>query len=265
MDHFTIQWGIFSCLLPTLFPLLLSLPTFFELGEALYITSLSAGAVCPPIASFLGVCTSLLYSLWLSDVVSHGSSQRWCKAQEESQASGILPLSEEGQVKAGCDEHWCSSQSDEGNLFNRGMQILGEKADLWQSQLDTIKDVENLFPPPENLVAGNCTSLEERLKEAVVWEKSPEYSNGNYPVPREEKPHVGNFEKSRTIWYGKANRRKKSDSVTYFIGGYKDSQTRDIFLNKPLNLKTWGHFAVYRGNILQTSQLNFFVMHMCGS
>lgn len=77
-------------------------------------------------------------------MISHGPSQRRCKAEEQSQASGVLPLSEEGQVKAGCDER---CQSDEGNPFNKGMQMLGEKAALLRSQLDTIKDVENLFSP----------------------------------------------------------------------------------------------------------------------
>lgn len=51
--------------------------------------------------------------------------------------------------------------------------------------------------------------------------------------------------------------------MTYFIGGYKDNQTRDIFSNKPLDVRTWGHFAAYKGNIFQTSQLNLFVSCIC--
>lgn len=83
------------------------------------------------------------------------------------QASGTLPLSEEGQVKAGCDE---LCHSDGGKPFNKGMQMLWENTALLQSQLDTIRDVENVFSSsyPENLVADDWLSPEKRLKEAIV-------------------------------------------------------------------------------------------------
>lgn len=82
-------------------------------------------------------------------------------------------------------------------------------------------------------------------------------------MPGEEKPHEEKFKKTRTILYGKANRRKKYDSVTCFIGGYNDSQARDIFLNKALDLRTWGHLAAYKGNIFPTNQLNLIVSCIC--
>ena len=68
--------------------------------------------------------------------------------------------------------------------------------------------------------------------------RGPEYSSETCPVPGEEKPHEESFKKIRTILYGKTNRRKKYDSVTCFIGGYNDSQARDIFLNKALDLRS---------------------------
>lgn len=49
------------------------------------------------------------------------------------QPQALLPLPGEGQDMAGCDE---PCQSGEGNFFNKGMQLLGEKAALLQSQLD---------------------------------------------------------------------------------------------------------------------------------
>lgn len=68
--------------------------------------------------------------------------------------------------------------------------------------------------------------------------RGPGYGSENYPMPGEEKPHEEKFKKTRNILYGKANRRRKYDSVTCFIGGYNDSQARDIFLNKALDLTT---------------------------
>lgn len=58
------------------------------------------------------------------------SLQRQCKAEKQLQASGVLPLSERGQVKASYDEH---CQSDAGNPFNKVMQMLGEKEALLQN------------------------------------------------------------------------------------------------------------------------------------
>lgn len=74
-------------------------------------------------------------------MISHGPSRGRCKAEERSQASGVIPLAEESQAKAGCDKH---CQSDEGNPFNK---TFGKKAALLQSLFDTIKDVENLLSP----------------------------------------------------------------------------------------------------------------------
>lgn len=39
------------------------------------------------------------------------------------------------------------------------------------------------------------------------------------------------------------------ENTTYFIGEYKDSQTRDIFSDERLDVRTWGHFTAYEGNI----------------
>lgn len=72
------------------------------------------------------------------------SLRKSSKAEEPLPASGTLLLSEEGQVKAGSDE---CCQSGGGEPFNKGMPILGENVALLQSQCDTIRDEENIFPP----------------------------------------------------------------------------------------------------------------------
>lgn len=89
------------------------------------------------------------------------------KQRGSHQPQALLPLPGEGQVMAGCDE---PCQSGEGNIFNKGMQLLGKKATCLQSQLIPIKDVE-IFFPPHILVADDCVLLEKRLKEDVMWQK----------------------------------------------------------------------------------------------
>lgn len=54
------------------------------------------------------------------------------RQRSSHQPQALLPPLGEGQVTAGCDE---PRQSGEGNPFNKGMQMLGEKEALLQSQI----------------------------------------------------------------------------------------------------------------------------------
>lgn len=140
-NPFVGQQGILAHLPPAL---LVLLPTSFELGEVLSLTSLSsAAAASPPADLFLGVWASPPCSLWLSDVISLALHMGDVRQRSSHQPQALLPPPGEGQVMAAV---MSPASLGKAIYLIRGCRCLGRRQLSHNLSLKSpVKDVGNFF------------------------------------------------------------------------------------------------------------------------